>query len=82
MSIAAGGPGWSGSATSCLPSRLLLSWTGRRCQRLIASGNFGTSSRKVTQTSAFWSQIHGFGADVLVPWLKRAPRDNVHPDTQ
>jgi hypothetical protein len=29
-----------------------------------------------------WLQIHDLGADVLVPWLERAPRYNVHPDAQ
>jgi hypothetical protein len=29
-----------------------------------------------------WSQIHGLSTNVLVSWLERAPRDNVHPDAQ
>ena len=29
-----------------------------------------------------WSQIHGLRANVLVPRLERAPRDDVHPDAE
>jgi hypothetical protein len=29
-----------------------------------------------------WSQIHGLSANMLISWLERAARDDVHPDAQ
>jgi hypothetical protein len=82
----------SGSLLAMSPSRPMTASPARRSGRSVSQRSFPslTSSAAASAASAdlpeghrvLWSQIHGLGANVIVPGFEGTPCDDVHSDAQ
>ena len=82
----------SGSLVAMSPSRPMTASPARRSGRSVSQRSFPSPPVRLLHRlpqpdlpeghRLLWSQIHGLGANMIVPGFERTPCDDVHSDAQ